>query len=269
MEKINFRILACIVIINLTVASLFFLSNGKCATQEIDSKYGETPVIDGYIDISTHEWRDAYKGGISLDDLNISLWVMQDEINLYISVQFDLESGYHSTNEFVGLIISNSSSEDNTEFIDAKIIQFTNISANEYSYFDYNVSHSESGHTDFTIDTEQNGKGAATLEDLTSIYEFSLPIKGDKSNKDDAALDFGNAYAFNITYGDTSAFPNGIKKSAIVLINIKSVSTTTFPIFFATIYVFTTLLFSIMGIFLGIFIYRIFKLKEKIKRYKR
>jgi hypothetical protein len=269
LEKKNFRILAIIVIINLSVASLFFLSNGKCATQEINSKYGESPVIDGYIDLSTHEWRDAYKGEISLDDLNVSLWVMQDKINLYISVQFDLESGYHNINESVGLIISHSSSEVNTEFIDAKVVQFTNISANEYNYFDYNVSHSESGHTDFTIDQEQDGDGAATLEGLTSIYEFSLPIKGDESNKDDAALDFGNSYAFNITYGDTLAFPNGIKKSAIVLINIKSVSAPAFPIFFATLYVFTVLVFIIIGIFLGIFIHRIFKLKEKIKRYKK
>jgi hypothetical protein len=245
------------------------LPKGNCATEEINSKYGDSPLIDGYIDHSEREWRKAYKGDIFLDDLPISLWVMQDDTNLYISVQIDLLLGHHSIDEYVGLIISNSSSEDSTEFIDAKIIQFTNISANEYYYYDYNVSHNEPGQPDFTLDTEQNGDGAAMLEELTSIYEFSLPIKGHKSNEDDAALDFGNGYAFNITYGDTPDFPNGIKKSAIVLINIKAVPATAPPIFNIVIYSLTITAFCIMGIFIGVYIYRIFKLKENIKRYKR
>jgi hypothetical protein len=269
LEKKIFRILACIVIINLTVASLFFLANGRCATEEINSKYGDSPEIDGYIDLPANEWNRAYKGEILLEDLPIKLWVMQDESNLYISVQFDLLPGHHSTSEFVGLIISNSSSEDNVDFIDAKIIQFTNISADEYNYFDYNVSHSESGITDFTIDTEQNGEGAAKLEDLTSIYEFSMPIRGHKSNEDDAALDFGNGYAFNITYGETPAYPSGVKKSAIVLINIKSVPAPAPSIIHIVIYVLTLLVFCVLGGFLGLYIYRIFKLKENIKKYKR
>ncbi len=264
MEKKIFRILACIVITYLTIASPWFIANGICATEEINSKFGDTPIIDGYIDTSVQEWNNAYKGEILLDDLPIKLWVMQDDINLYISVQFDLLSGHHSTNEFVALIISNSSSEDKDEFIDARLVQFTNISANEYNYYDYNVSS-----TDFIIDVVKNGDGAAKLEELTSTYEFSLPIKNNITSGEDAALDFGNGYAFNISYGETPVYPSGIKKSAIVLINIKSVPATAPPIIYIVVYVVSLLVFSITGIFLGFYIYRIFKLKENIKKYRR
>ncbi len=264
MEKKIFRVLACIVIINITVASLFLLANGNCASEEINSKYGESPVIDGYIDLSAKEWKQAFKGEILLEDLPIKLWVMHNDENLYISVQFDLLIGHHSVSEFVGLIVSNSSSEDKEEFIDAKIIQFTNISANEYTYFDYNVSGSA-----FLIDTENNGKGAAKLEELTSTYEFALPIKGGDANEDDAALDYGNGYAFNITYGETPAYPSGIKKSTIILINIKSLTVPAPSIINIVIYVLTITTFSVLGIFLGFYIYRIFKLKENIKKFKR
>ena len=244
--------------------SLFFSEKVYCATKEINSKYGESPVIDGYIDLSTKEWNKAYKTDILLEDLPIKLWVMQDDINLYISVQFELLLGHHSINEFIGLIVSNSSSENKEEFIDAKIIQFTNISVNQYNYYDYNVTDGV-----FLIDTEINGEGAAELEDLTSTYEFALPIKGYDANEDDAALDFGSGYAFNITYGDTPIYPHGIKKSTIVLINIKSLSTEIPSIINIVVYILTIIVFSILGFVLIFYIYKIFKLKENIKKYRK
>lgn len=265
MKRENFRVLTCIIIINITIVSLFLLANGYCATEEINSKYGKSPVIDGYIDLSAKEWnKAAFNDEVSLGGIPLDLWVMHDEKNLYIAIQFDLILGHHSINEFIGLIISNSSSEDKEEFIDAKIIQFTNISANEYNYFDYNVSDSV-----FLIDTEKNGDGAAKLEGIISTYEFSLPIKGDDANEDDAALDYGNGYAFNITYGETPAYPSGIEKSALVLINIKSLIAPIPSIINVVFSVLSIIVFSVLGILLGFYIYRIFKLKENIEKYRR
>ena len=265
MKKEIFKVLTCIVIINITVISLFLLVNGNCAVEEIDSKYGDPPIIDGHIDLSAKEWSKAFKDNeIKLEDLPIKLWVMHDNENLYISVQIEIFPGYHSINEFIGLIISNSSSENKEDFIDARIIQFTNISTNKYNYFDYNVSDSV-----FLIDTEENGDGAAKLEKITSTYEFALPIKGDDTDKDDAALDYGNSYAFNITYGETQSYPDGIKKSAIVLINIQSLTPSIISITNLVLYVLIVLVFSIIGILLFVYIYRIFKLKEYMERYKR
>ncbi|MFX0038458.1 MAG: hypothetical protein ACFFCY_04620 [Promethearchaeota archaeon] len=265
MKKEIFKLLICIILINITAGSLFLLANGYCATKEINSNYGESPVIDGYIDLSAKEWDQAFKdNNFYLEDLPIDLWVMQDDKNLYVSIQFDLLVDHHSTNEFIGLIISNSSSEDKEEFIDAKIIQFSNISLNEYNYYDYNVNGSF-----FIIDIEKDGDGAAKLEGFTSTYEFSLPIKGVNANEEDSALDYGNGYAFNITYGETPIYPGGIKKNALVLINIKSSPATIPSIINIVLYVLSTLAFSVLGILLGFYTYRIFKLKEHVEKYRR
>ena len=64
---------------------------------------------------------------------------MQDDSNLYISVQFELVIGVHENTEFFGLIISNSSSIEQEEFLDAKIIQFSNKTTNDFDYLDYHI----------------------------------------------------------------------------------------------------------------------------------
>ncbi|MFX0106123.1 MAG: hypothetical protein ACFE75_11615, partial [Candidatus Hodarchaeota archaeon] len=220
--------------------------------------------IDGYIDLSSQEWNKAIKKDIFLEDLPIEFWVMQDYQNLYISVQIELEHGYHNTTEFVGIIISNSSSENKEDFIDAKIIQFSDILADNFTYLDYYINNSV-----FLDDINDDGEGAAKLEDISSIYEFSIPIKNINGAQEDVLLDFGENFAFNITYGDTPSYPSGIKKSAIKLIKIKSISTTEPPLWDLIFLVFIIIIFSILGILYGFYIYKIFKLKEKIERIKR
>jgi len=244
--------------------SLFFISNVYSATEEINSEFGAAPVIDGEIDISSKEWSEAVKITTKLDDLDIDLWVMQDYLNLYISVQIDLEPGYHNTTEFVGIIISNSSSEDKDEFIDMKIVQFSNILENSFDFLDFYINDSI-----FINDTVYNGDGAAKLEGLISTYEFSLPMDNFIGDEEDVELNLESSYAFNITYGDTPIYPGGIKKSGIFLINIKSTSTTPPSILNVALYVICLIVFSVLGTLMGFYIYRIFKLKESIERYKR
>ncbi|MFW9973127.1 MAG: hypothetical protein ACFFDF_23290, partial [Candidatus Odinarchaeota archaeon] len=252
LKKQKFRVLTYIVITIITIMPLFLLESGYCTTKEINSNYGSAPIIDGYMDVSAKEWNLASYEEISLDDLPINLWVMQDDKNLYISIQFDLISQYHNINEFVALIISNSSSENREDFIDAKIVQFINISSNEYNYLDYNINNSV-----FLNDVKSDGNGAAKLEGDTSTYEFSIPIKMNTSNMEDASLNFGNAYAFNISYGENAGYPSGIKKSAIVLINIKSLPSI-FPFIINVVfYVLIIIVFCTVGILLGFYIYRI------------
>ncbi|MFX1303323.1 MAG: hypothetical protein ACFE9X_08205 [Promethearchaeota archaeon] len=269
MKKIFLKGIICIIIINITISSWLFISDSYGATEEIDSEFGEAPIIDGYIDISSQEWNKATKVQINLGGsppvgLPVKLWVMQDNSNLYISVQIDLEHEYHNTTEFVGIIISNSSSENKEDFIDAKILQFSNISENEFNYLDYYINNSI-----FLNDSNYNGDGAAKLEDISSIYEFSIPITSSNGNGEDVLLDYGNAYSFNITYGKMPVYPSGIIKSTIILINIKSFPTTESPLWNIVILVLAIIIFSILGILYGFYIYRIFKLKEKIERIKR
>ncbi|MFX1327067.1 MAG: hypothetical protein ACFE91_02845 [Promethearchaeota archaeon] len=266
MKKVVFTILSYIVILNIIINSCFFISNSYGILNEIDSEFGDSPVIDGYIDYSKNEWNKATKVSILLEGLPISLWVMQDDKNLYISVQLDLESYESEDTEFIGIIISNSSSILPEEFIDAKIIQFYNKSTNHFDYLDYHINNSI-----FLNDTYYDGLGAAKKEGKYSTYEFSIPLKSvDREKTDeDVFLDYGNKYAFNITYGDTPIYPEGIRKKNTVIINIKSLSTSS-PLFTnLVIYILAIVIFSIIGIIYGFYIYRIFKLKEKVERIKR
>ncbi|MFW9900224.1 MAG: hypothetical protein ACFFDY_02920 [Candidatus Thorarchaeota archaeon] len=264
MKKRTFSVVLCIAMVLLTVNSLLFVLDGYGASEEIDSKFGESPVIDGYIDLQSDEWDEATKKEIFLEDLPIKCWVIQNDENLYISLQIELESGYHNITEFIGLIISNSSSENKENFKDAKIIQFSNISANQFTYFDYYINNSV-----FSIDNENNGNGVAKMEGHTSVYEFSIPIKNDTNSGEDVALNFGDSYAFNITYGDTTSYPNGIKKSTIVLINLESVPSSLPTLSNVFLYASCIVIFSVLGILYGFYIYKLFKLKEKIQRIKR
>lgn len=254
-----------ILVINLSIASSLFIINGT-ATETIDPKYGDTPVIDGYIDSSIKEWNKATKVQSSLGDLPIELWVMQNNLNLFICVQFDLLPEYHSATEFIGILISNSSSEDVENFIDFKIIQFINITKDEFDYFDYHINNSV-----FQDDTQSNGQGGAKLESSTSIYEFSIPINNNNDGQfsEDVFFEYGTSYAFNITYGETAVYPSGIKKSEIVLINIKAPPTEEKVFINIALLISTIIIFSVLGILYGYYIYKIFKLKGKIKRVRR
>jgi len=250
--------------INISIISLLFISNGYCASEEFNSEFGDAPVIDGYLDLLSNEWNKAEKKSIYLDGLPIELWVMQDFSNLYISVQVELEYGYHNETEFVGIIISNSSSENEEDFIDAKIVQFSNISEHKFKYLDNFINNSV-----FLNDTTYDGKGVAQLEGVSSIYEFSIPINEINGNKEDVLLDFGETFAFNITYGWTASYPSGVEKSAIILINIKAFSAPELPLWNLILFILIIIIFSILGILYGFYIYKIFKLKEQIERIKR
>lgn len=237
--------------------------NGYGAIEEIDAEFGEAPIIDGEIDDSTDEWKKAFKTHINLTDLPIDLWVMQDNFELFISVQVDLELSAHNSTEFIGLLISNSSSENQEDFIDAKIVQFSDIENDQFVYLDYFINDSL-----FLNDTNYHGEGAGKLDGKLSVYEFSIPIEQPigEGYGEDAILEYGNPYAFNITYGKTSSYPDGIIKSEIILINVFEPSEEEQLLIDVILQVLSTIVFSIIGILSGYYIYKIFKLKEKMER---
>ncbi|HEC40818.1 hypothetical protein LCGC14_0480590 [marine sediment metagenome] len=263
MKKLAVKIFAWILFVNISLFSIIPILNSYGAATEINPLFGDAPVINGNIDDSTGEWKEATKIQINLNDLPVKLWVMQTNLELYVAVQFDLLHEYHSVNEFVGLIISKNSSESQENFIDAKIIQFSNITGGNFSYLDYHIKNSI-----FLNDTISNGEGAAKLEGITSIYEFSIPINQFSFNDEDAILNDDNGYVFNITYGETQLYPQGVKKSEIVLINIIDFTAEEILLIDLT-FVLSISVFSIIGVLFGFYIYKIFKLKEVIERLKR
>ena len=263
MKKISYSILSAIILLNLLLVSSLFIINSYAAAEEIDAEFGDPPKIDGDIDDSVNEWKNANKIHINLTDLPIDLWVMQDDSELFISVQVDLEFSAHNSTEFIALLISNSSSENQEDFIDAKIVQFSDIQTNKFVYLDYEINNSL-----FLNDTYSHGEGAGKLDGKVSVYEFSIPIKQPLADgyEEDAFLEYEKSYALNITYGKTPSYPDGIIKSEIVLIYIFEPSVPE-PLYFDVILIVLVLVvFSIVGVLSGYYIYKIFKLKEKMER---
>jgi len=249
----------------MSIASSFCIINGYGAAVEIDPEFGQAPIIDGSIDDSTGEWKEAIKTEVNLTGLPTDLWVMQTNKELFISLQLDLYEGYHNATEFFGILISTNSSERLEDFTDAKFIQFFDIYTNNFTYYDYYINNSI-----FLNDTIQDGKGAGKLEGTVSVYEFSIPIGQTNTNgNDEDAIFFSEdemSYAFNITYGDRPSYPDGILKSEIILINVKPPLGKEIKLTELIIFIFSIIVFSVIGIFFGYYIYKIIKLKEKIER---
>lgn len=265
MKVLKLKLILVILLINISFYSIFFIAPVYSAQEEIDPNFGKAPIIDGNINSFKNEWDDAYKISTNLTDLPINLWVMQSSSNLYISVQIELEIEAHSNTEFIGILISNSSSENVEDFIDAKIIQFTNISENKFNYLDDFINNFT-----FNNDTFSNGDGAAKLEGKVSIYEFKIPInKIPQESEEDVLLDYKNGYAFNITYGDSPFYPEGILKSNIFLINIQKPPKEKIILWDLIFFVLSIVIFSTIGGLYSFYIYKIFKLKEKIEKYRR
>jgi len=146
-------------IISIAVLSFFLLNtfvlliNVNGAEEELILGFGKRPVIDGYIDRSEDEWNDALKTQIDIYQnlsnpmfgLEIDLWIVQNESNLYISIQFELVDHKSSEydHEFVGILISNDESLDPLEYKDAKIVQFLNMTEETFEYRDYFINESK------------------------------------------------------------------------------------------------------------------------------
>jgi hypothetical protein len=266
LKKTGLKIIVLVLFVNLTFVSFSPILFSYGAVADIDPNFGDAPIIDGIIDDSTNEWREAKKLQIDLKDLPVKLWVMQTNLDLYISVQIDLESGYHNTTEFVGILVSKNSSENREDFIDAKIIQFNNISTNSFNYSDFYINESV-----FINDTVQHGEGAGGFEGITTTYEFSIPLNQSESTgeEEDALLSYENSYAFNVSYGGIPLYPQGIIKSNILLININPPQTNQILPLDLTLGILSIIAFSVTGILFVFYIYRILKLKEKIERLRR
>jgi len=263
LRKTAFFAFIWIILLNITIVSSFCIINSSGAAVEIDPEFGKAPIIDGTIDDSTGEWKEAYKDEIALNDLPIDIWVMQTNRELFISIQLELETEYHNITEFIGILISANASESVEDFVDARFIQFYNISSNNFTYYDYYINNSL-----FLNDAEEVGQGAGKLDGDVSIYEFSIPIGQYYTNGDNetAILDYENSYAFNITYGDKPLYPEGILKSEIIIININPPVKNEIILTELIFIIFSIIIFAIIGILFGFYIYNIIKLKEKIER---
>jgi len=237
---------------------------------EITPNYGNAPNVDGIIDRSVGEWDSAIKHDINLyqnlsdpqNGLPIDLWVLQNNSYLYISIQFELESSELDKNQFMGLMISDSTSENPEDFEDAKVVRFSNISLGEFHYFDYHINNSI-----FDNDTIVNGNGAGNLDGNKVVYEFSLPINIQETQ--DVELYYRDSKAFKVIFAKEKLNPEEFTHQNIIAIDPDYPPDEKDLSLLEIIYlILTYVIFSIAIAFLGIYVYRITQLKEKIKRIK-
>lgn len=270
LKKNTIRLLTLIFITQIFLSSIFLITNGYGDPSEIKVGFGDAPVIDGIINGTTGEWEQAKKQEINLypninvpeNGLLIDLWVIQEDSDLYILVRFDLEnhgsSGYN--NEFIGILIADEGSISN--FTDAKIVQYSNISENTFQYLDYHIND-----TKYEKDIISNGAGEAKLEENQITYEFSIPVKDTEDQVQDVNLNYITNYDFKIVFGKTALYPDGIMISNVVSIYLEfkpggpDISLDELIKITSTIVIFSTI-----GALYIFYIYRITQLKKEIRR---
>ena len=273
MKRTVYRILLSFLILAVTLNSIIFVHGEITA---LEPEFGETPEIDGVIDTGLDEWDGALKDKITLyknlsnptSGLVMDFWIMQDDDYLFIAIQFEFDE--HSSSEFceefVGVSISEDDPDDPPEFKDAKITQFSNISTGEFTYADYWINDSI-----YYIDDQSDGEGAAALEGDKVVYEFSIPTDVfDESYQDvylRPSVEGIYIYAFNIIYGKTPSYPDGILLSNYKFVEIQfSEKKNPFTGWELVLLTLNIVIFGSIGGFYFFYIYRITKLKDKIRR---
>lgn len=269
MKKNATSIVIFIFIVQILVSSAFLIAKSYGTPIEFDVGFGNAPVIDGVVDGATGEWASAEKLEIELfpdlsnqsDGLSIELWVLQAESNLYLLARFDLNdhSSSEYDNEFLGILIADW--DAGLDFTDAKIVQFSNMSTNSYSYLDYYINDSV-----YYEDMNLNGDSAAKLEGNQIVYEFSMPVENIEGGIEDVELDH-DTFNFKIIFGKTAIYPSGIIISNIISIHLQfPPGAPKLPFGELLMSISTIIIFSTIGAFYAFYIYRITRLKKEIER---
>lgn len=274
MKKHKVFILTITYIVFLFIITSFLIINANAAVEDIEPDFGFAPEIDGDIEGSKKEWENATKEEIQLisktstnpDDKGIftDIWVMQNQSDLYISIQFELEN--HAANEFIAIIISEDETESNSSFYDAKIVQWYNLGgpSEEHKYRDFYLINGV-----FFRDSDDNGDGAADLHGNKMIYEFRIPVNGSEEDDRDVDLEFGDSYAFKIVYGENDNYNDILnEKTSSVLIDIEYPKQEEMPLWKKVVFILAIIAFGAIGGLYGLYIYKVLVIKQKIGRIK-
>ncbi|MFO8019302.1 MAG: hypothetical protein R6U96_11745 [Promethearchaeia archaeon] len=266
-------IIHSIILVNLVVINNNNV-NAQSDLEEISPEFGNSPVIDGYINRTDEEWNNATKTSMRLytnssqtdDGLPIDLWILQNSSDLYICIKFEVNE--HDPDEYVGFIISEDETTDSESFRDMKFLQFSDLGGENQDHT-YNDSYKEDG--DFVNDGKNDGNGAAQLgsDDEEITYEFSIPINNTEAQNDeeDVFLDYGESYAFRIIFGNSDSNPPDYFKSNIISMKIAYPDLPPEPSIWETVLlVLTIIIFSALGALFGYYVYLIYKLEKRIKR---
>ncbi len=245
--------------------SITFPIEVRAQTETFEPKYGDLPVIDGYINQSSGEWNNALKTTLVINSTSktdigipIKFWIMQNDSGLFICVQLELE--FHANNEFIGFLISRATNRE--KYVDAKIVQFTNVLKDDYEYLDLHIVNNV-----FKRDSIKEGAGAAQLDKNTMVYEFEIPVNNSAATEQDVFLDFGLEYAFKLIFGESKSYPSGIMKSTVFEVSIQypppSPKGFDYTLLFSVLSIIT---FSSLGSLYAFYMYKILILRKNLKK---
>jgi hypothetical protein len=237
----------------------------------VDPDFNKNISIDGDLE----DWKNIGSESLELktnsdsnSGLPIEFKCAQDKDNLYLAISYEWEGGYVGKSEFLGVLIS--PSQDVTNLTDARIINMS-YSHEDSTYTDYYINN-----YNFTRDSLQNGDGIGRNDSISGsknqlAYEFSIPLN--EGNEEDVALEYGSTYAFNISQGNDPTYPQGIVRSnSSVLVSIKDPSSggsTGEDFSEVGSFIAAIIIFIIVGISYGYYVFKIFLLKDKMERIKR
>ncbi len=271
----RFRIVLIIIlfIICFLVVQKSFIAEVRADIDIIDPSFSEVPKIDGHINRSANEWAGAIKRSEVLypngsqNGLDIELWVLQNQTNLYFLVQFELEE--HSNVEFLGLLFSDE--EDITEideddYTDLKLVQLNLSQTVNETYLDLHLNGSI-----YSEDSSVEGYGAASVENKRSIYEFQIPVDNYDAlnNFEDVFLEKGKPYSFKIVFGEykLGGYKGDIELYNNFLVNVKFPPQVEPEIDWdLVLFVLTIVIFSSLALFYAIFAFKVIRMKNFNKR---
>jgi len=175
--------------------------NGYDINDPLITPGGDMPEIDGIKDDS---WdNNANTSDHLLDGTPIKLFIMvsSNSSSNYLLILVEIEVGNHDDNEYLRLLLSNSTESADDFFYDAKLIQNRQFDSENKSYTLFDQYLSEEAYlNDNLLDFE----GASNISDSGhSFYEFKIPYSSEDEN--DTEIHTSTPYAIKIQWGNSES----------------------------------------------------------------
>lgn len=123
--------------------------------------------------------------------------------NNYLFIMIEIKVTGFDDDTYIKLLMSNSSDEENDDFIDAKLIQNRNLTEADNRTFFMEDQHLDDG--DYVNDTSQDFFGAANISGSNNYlyFEFKIPFASinDDNLNDTSIYGGGTTYAIKVQYG--------------------------------------------------------------------
>jgi hypothetical protein len=207
------------------------------------------PIIDGQKDSI---WSDANSTENDSPALRLDAMIYGS----YLFILVEVRVVNHDNDEYVKLLLSNSTDSEEDDFVDAKLIQTRNFSNPDTRSFFTEDQYYDEGSEGYLVDPENNFEGAANISsgaNSYSYYEFGIPTStvSPHDYAHDTSISFEDSYAITVQFGDheQGGTPT-IQETGVITLSFEQPPEDIepegeFPI---PIWIVTTIVFSIAGV---------------------